>query len=161
MDSDLGQFGWFDLARFWSRVDVLDHDSCWLWRDAVTDQGYGRIKLLGKDRRAHRVAFYLSGGRCTAAAPLVLHSCDTPSCCNPLHLRAGTDAENGADKSERGRVPKHKGERNPAARLTDEQVATIRERFKGQRGQAAALAREFGCSPSNISYIVRGKSRTP
>lgn len=33
----------------------------------------------------------------------VLHSCDTPSCCNPMHLRLGDRSQNGKDIVERNR----------------------------------------------------------
>ena len=151
---------WDELARFWSRVDVGEVDDCWPWRNGtIGRRGYGVIKFKGKSWRAHRVAFLLSGGRLTEAKPLVLHSCDTPGCCNPFHLRAGDDADNGADKASRNRVPRLNGETNPAARLTDAQVAEIRTRYTGRRGELSALAREYGCHRTNVLAIVRGRSR--
>ena len=43
---------------------------------------------------------------------VVMHTCDNPACCNPLHLRLGTTADNVADKWAKGR-----GKGGRAARL--------------------------------------------
>ena len=55
-----------------------------------------------------------------------------------------------------------KGEQNHNARLTDEQVNEIRNRWQNaeqRRGLQTALAVEFGVSQTTISMIVRSKSR--
>lgn len=42
------------------------------------------------------------------------------------------------------------------AKLTDEQNAKIRGRYTGKRGEQAALAREYGVTPTQISRILKG-----
>jgi len=50
-----------------------------------------------------------------------------------------------------------RGEKHGRAKLTDENVAEIRERYTGGWGQQAQLAREYGVSQGLISQIVRGE----
>lgn len=52
------------------------------------------------------------------------------------------------------------GERNADAHLTDEQADDIIRRYQAGGVSQYALAQEFGVSQTNISQIVRGKTRT-
>lgn len=75
---------------------------CLLWTGPVNNKGYGTISRRdGGTRLVHRIVAQEHGrvweGRVT------LHSCDTPCCCNPDHLTAGTQADNIADCIEKGR----------------------------------------------------------
>lgn len=87
---------------FWARVDQSGDDDCWPWTAGTDRKGYGVLGYQGKTHRAHRLALILSGTEVPAGA-CVLHSCDNPPCCNPAHLRVGTNYENILDRSERGR----------------------------------------------------------
>ncbi len=84
-------------AAFWSRIDVhTEVDSCWRWLGAHRtdrDHQYGRVKLRGKNRTAHRVAYILVRGE-IGDGLLLDHLCRTPSCCNPWHLEPVTPREN-------------------------------------------------------------------
>lgn len=88
------------------QTHVVVQDGCWGW-SGTTAAGYPHIQALvgGKNRsvRAHRLSFVLHNGPLPDDAN-VLHSCDTPLCTNPTHLRAGTHAENMRDKIRRGRA---------------------------------------------------------
>ena len=91
--------------RFIARVALGAPVACWPWQGAVSSDGYGVVRLgRGRRRRlvyAHRLAYALAYG--PPGRRQVLHSCDTPACCNPLHLRAGTQADNMADMVAKGR----------------------------------------------------------
>jgi len=74
-------------------------DDCIEWEGAKTG-GYGVLKVEGKVRRAHRFAFFMHHGYWPKVCR---HTCDNPSCINVAHLLDGDQADNMADKSERGR----------------------------------------------------------
>jgi hypothetical protein len=63
----------------------------------------------------------------------------------------------------RSRMCSRSGEENPnVVRLTNDQVREIRSRWQSAekwRGLQTALANEFDVSQTNISLIVRSKSR--
>jgi hypothetical protein len=157
------------VARFWSKVDVKLNTECWLWRGARDPKDYGRFRNpdTGLTELAHRISYRLLHG---ALPPpeigIIRHSCDTPRCCNPFHLLAGTQADNMRDASERGRLvnvhPGHsamcaRGERAPNSTLTEDAVRSIRTRIAaGERPRN--LAREFGTSAQNISNITRRRT---
>lgn len=87
--------------RFWSKVKVGRPLQCWPWRGNRDNKGYGRLRVQRRYLKAHRLAWALFNERWPELH--VLHSCDNPWCCNPLHLREGTDADNMRDRDSRGR----------------------------------------------------------
>ena len=93
---------------------------------------------------------------------MVLHFCDNPPCINPEHLRVGTDAENVADRQARGRFVKghvYRGETNPGAKLSNQQVSDLRTRYAQGGIRQEALASEYGITQSYVSEIVLYKKR--
>ncbi len=137
--------------RFWARVKKGADDECWIWTATRARGGYGVFSVDNDRVLAHRWSYE----HATGPIPLgwcILHSCDVPACVNPAHLRAGTEAENVADKISRRR---HQyGEHHPNARLTFAQVGEIRASTESQ----ASLARRFGVSKNTINNIFRGRS---
>jgi hypothetical protein len=94
------------LRRFWGHVDVRSDGECWLWQSTIDKRGYGAFQIRsGKNVRAHRFAFEIATMAPIPEGMLALHSCDTPACVNPSHLRAGTQSENLRDCIARGRHP--------------------------------------------------------
>lgn len=80
-------------------------NGCIEWIGATNTVGYGRIKLPGPIyRQAHRVAYELAKGPIPEGMN-ILHECDNRRCCNPDHLRTGTQAENVQDAMHKGRMP--------------------------------------------------------
>lgn len=97
-----------DRARFWSKVDQAPGQgpggACWEWTASRYKAGYGRIRLNGIQCLTHRIAWMLASGRPVPEdAPNILHSCHNPPCCNPAHLRPGTDQDNAIDRESAGR----------------------------------------------------------
>lgn len=139
--------------RFWPKVDKRGSDECWPWRGAKSKSGYGIVRVGGKRRRVHRLAYAFVNGPIPEGMH-VLHRCDNPPCCNPNHLFLGTHAENMADMAKKGRQRGPKGENHHKAKLTTADVRTIREWYPAgwtQRNLAAA----FGVSQTIIGRIVR------
>lgn len=142
-----------------ARVERRGPDECWPWPGA-TIKGYGYIQRRSPRRSwlVHRLAYLAAHG--DPGDLHVLHSCDNPRCCNPAHLRLGTNADNVRDRADRrrGREHQQRGETNPNAKLTDAQVAEIRAAYAAGERQVA-LAERFGIKQPQVSRIVRGVSR--
>lgn len=129
-------------------------DGCWVWLGHTEPFGHG----IYARQKTHRLAWEYANGPIPDGL-CVCHRCDVPSCINPDHLFLGTRADNIADMDAKGRRITMRGEQSGSAKLTAEQVAEIRRRYRaGARGIGVALAREYGVGKSAISAIVRGKS---
>lgn len=76
---------------------------CLEWRGNRDPDGYGLVKVEGKNMRAHRRMFELWHNVKLKRDEVVMHVCDNPPCFNPLHLRRGSHAENMADMDAKGR----------------------------------------------------------
>lgn len=151
--------------RFWSKVGTREADECWPWTAGLDPRGYGRFFVPGRSRGnnrvgAHRIAYELAKGEIPAGLH-VLHSCDNRRCCNPAHLRVGTNLDNVADRAarKRGREHRQSGEANANAKLTDAQVEEIRRAATGARGEQTALARKYGVKQAQIWRILNGVQR--
>lgn len=136
-------------ATFFSNCRLAE-SGCWLWTGAKTDGGYG---TMGRKWLAHRLSHYLFKGPIPKGLH-VLHSCDTPACVNPAHLRAGTRKENMADCVARGRFRKSTGSFNNLAKLTDADVVDIRNSTLS----AKVLSKKYGIDRTNVHQIVTGKT---
>jgi hypothetical protein len=159
--SDKSTIEWTDALRrrFWFYVQKSS--GCWLWTAGTFGGRYGQFRAGKQKVRAHRAAWLLAGK--TIPAGLILcHRCDNAKCVRTSHLFLGTDADNARDRDLKGRTSKRPttrlpGELNPAARLTEQQVAEIRRRNVGGESQRT-LAAAFNISQSQVGNIVRGKS---
>lgn len=116
--------------------------------------GYGRSRFDGKTTGSHRKAYCIAHNlKLSDIAGLVVrHSCDNPRCINPEHLLLGTSSDNMQDRNKGAR--NLLGSRNPAARLTPEDVHSIREAYAGGETQIS-IARRFGTSQGYISNIIK------
>lgn len=142
-----------DEEGFWRKVGHGAPRDCWFWKGKVDRDGYGRHFMGGKWHLAHRVAYRLTRGD---TPPVVIHSCDNPSCCNPRHLRGGTQQENMEDRQRKGRQPK--GSKNGRAKLNEEAVAQIKQLLQDELLSQAEIARRFGISKYVIYDINVGKT---
>ena len=137
--------------RFWAKV--LRTDGCWLWQATKSATGYGSFRIDGRSWSAHRIAWELTNGPIPEGAGYhgicVLHHCDVRACVNPDHLFLGTNAENAADRTNKGRTAR--GDRNGNVSLTDEQVLSIRSDSRLQY----EIATEYGICQTNVSAIHR------
>lgn len=158
--------------RFESLIDRSGgENACHEWQGGRDKDGYGKFKIIGQTVRSHRVAFFLAHGRWPE--PCCCHHCDNPSCCNDKHLFEGTDADNISDRDAKGRQAKgetsgrrmhperyvgiHRGEKNPGAKLTEQDVRDIVANRLLCRVSNAEIARQRGLSPATVDNIMNGK----
>ena len=131
---------------------IIDDNGCWLWQGALGHNGYGLGYHAGSKSRMHRVSYEVF------VAPIpeglyVLHSCDVRRCCNPDHLRVGTQKENMADMMGRGR--NMNGERRIRS-LTNEHVLEIKALIDAGERQVD-IAKKYGVHKTMISHIKAGR----
>lgn len=145
------------VRRFAKKVEE-QANGCWTWTGCRVPRGYGQFyPTTGRMVYAHRFAWMLFGG----AIPnkkLVLHHCDSPPCVCPQHLFIGSHKDNLMDAFAKGRHRPpitERGERHPSAKLSDEDVARIRDRLQLGHRQVD-IAADFGVTQTRISQIKRG-----
>jgi hypothetical protein len=78
-----------------------------MWTGSFDSRGYGQFWFDGTVKRAHRVAFELEKGEIPPGL-CVLHCCDVPLCCNPEHMRLGSQRDNMQDRYDKGRIRVYK-----------------------------------------------------
>lgn len=149
--------------RLWSKIDKRGPDECWNWTARPGPAGYGHVGTGGRGGRmmlAHRAVWEEIHGPIPKDGSwhgrVILHTCDNRLCCNPAHLRMGTQADNVKDMDKKGRrvSTPHLGEDHGMAKLTDDQVREIRASTLSHR----ELGRRFGVTHTMVGYIKRRQS---
>lgn len=140
------------IERFWATVRRGRPGECWEWRASKTTNGYGRLRVGGRQQQAHRVAFFLTNGRWPT--PCCCHSCDNRACCNPAHLWEGTNAENTKDAVRKGRMAH--GSRSPRATLNEWNVIGVMA-MSLMGATRKTIAAQFNIDPSGVYRILNRK----
>ena len=128
---------------------------CRLWIRHCVRGGYGQVSYRGKQVLAHRLSYEISVGPVPEGL-CVIHSCHTPACINPDHLRVGTHQDNSDDMVRAGRSAS--GEKHGRTKLTFEKVQDIRQKYNSGDYTLSVLSSLFGVSKTHVSYIIRGKT---
>lgn len=143
--------------RFLEKVNMLGESDCWNWEGACYSNGYGQIAIaLGakckrKNLLAHRVSYTLYCGEIPDGM-VICHTCDNPRCVNPNHLFLGTQQENLADMTSKGRrkYPVDFGGSNRI--LNEDSVLEIL--LSGDT--SASLSRKYGVTDAAIRAVRNG-----
>lgn len=148
--------------RLWSWIDRRGPDECWPWLMKSRQSGYGFI-TPGKSRTkllSHRAVWEVVHGPIPTGTgyhgTVVMHLCDNRLCCNPAHLKLGTQADNVKDMRDKGRnidLPPVRGTDHPRAKITPEIVRAIRDRSKS----AKELAALYGVGKATIDNVRLGR----
>jgi len=132
-------------------------DGCWLWTGCTFSNGYGRVRIeRNRTVVAHRLSWEFANGPIPDGM-CACHRCDVRACVNPLHLFLGTDADNVHDCMDKGRRADLSGSKHPMAKLSEADIAIIRERRKAGE-QLKQIAPDFGVTRQMICNITIGKN---
>ena len=91
--------------RFWSKVEILSFDDCWLWTGGKTNR-YGILsvhpgeKNQKRRKTAHALSWIMSFGDIPNDIH-VGHKCSNRSCVNPKHLYLTSHKENMRERTYR------------------------------------------------------------
>lgn len=143
------------IERVLALVEYDTNGGCWLWAGRLYGKGrqnYPAITSRGRVVRVHR---WMLEQHLAHPLPDNLHAChrcNVKECVNPLHLYAGTDADNMRDLRATGKLK----DRIPSrAKLTVPQVIQI---YTAERADVPALVAKFGISDHSAKEIRQGVS---
>jgi hypothetical protein len=143
------------VKRILSRIE--HRGTCWIYTGSSSGDGYGVIGIGRKSFRVHRIMFERFV-RSLVDGELVCHKCDTPLCCNPDHLFAGSQKDNAIDRERKGRGNKLSGESHPNSKVSLAQKDEIISRRKGGE-TLISIAKDYGISFQHVSLICKRESR--
>lgn len=157
-----------DYRRFMSKIDARSENECWYWRAGKVN-GYGVFRVKGKYTfKSNQLVIAFSTGNYERET-LALHSRDcttnalrdfndgsvSRSCCNPRHIRIGTNKENSEDTMKTGMAKGLFTEGQPGyitnRKLSDQDIQSIRRDKRPQ----SEIARGYGVNQSTVSRIKR------
>lgn len=128
-------------------------------RQRATGHGHRTVSLFNGHCQVnlyvHRLVLETFVGPCPAGR-CACHFNDIPWDNRLENLRWDTQKANMADLKRNGHRQDQSGSRGPNAKLTDEQVQTIRLKYR-QGSTQKDLASEFGTAQQNISKIVKNQ----
>lgn len=116
--------------------------------------GYAEMRFNNKRGKIgiHRYIFELYNDL-IHKGNVVRHMCHNPSCCNPNHLKQGTNKENSNDMVLAGRSLEQHGSKNNCAILSEDEVYEIKKLYK-EGIRPVDLVNIFGRNRSTINNII-------
>ena len=131
---------------------------CWEWTGQKDYKGYGRrVFYQGRRKRKEvvsRISYQLWKGE-IPKGKYVCHTCDNPSCFNPVHLWIGSLQDNHKDMMEKKRYAK--GEMLPQTKITERDVKEIRKRKKSGES-LKSIQKDYNLHYQTIWSISVGKT---
>lgn len=92
-----------EVAEFYkeNKIEIDPITGCWKFLGSPTGQGYGRVRINGREWGLHRLFYTVYKGE-IPNDKIVMHTCDNKLCCNPEHLILGTQHDNVLDAVKKG-----------------------------------------------------------
>jgi hypothetical protein len=140
--------------KFFDDRSIVNKDTgCIEWSRATSFIGYGVVKHKQKQWQAHRFSWTFHFGK-IPNGKIICHKCDNRKCINPDHLFIGVHKDNSQDMISKGRNVPARGERSGTAKLTNEQIALIKNDTRPQK----LIAKTHNICQANVSLIKSGKT---
>lgn len=143
--------------RFWKKV--RKSDGCWEWTGGRHVDGHGQWRpsgrMNGPSVYTHRYAYEITHGPIPEGLK-VCHRCDNPACVRPEHLFLGTQRDNLADMTQKGRRSRWTGRR----KIRPHQVPVIKWLI-ASGFSTRAIAEAYGVDGKTIWAIGAGRSWKP
>jgi len=149
----------------------MPRGTCLAWVRGNHKRGYGQMKVNGRTRSIHRLAWELARGPIPLGL-FVCHRCDNPPCFRLSHLFLGTHQDNMKDMRKKNRQalgdkngsvthPQRRpyGVRHGRAKVAEKDVLDIRAQYAGG-ARLKILAARYNVSPSTILSIAHGMTWT-
>lgn len=150
-----------DLIRIRKHIKINKITGCWEYIGAPDKNGYHKFTINRNGKqiqiKAHRAAIEMATGILVPKDKCVCHKCDNPPCCNPNHLKVGSNQDNYNDMRNNGRDKKAKGEQAGNARYNWKIINKIRELDNTGKYTQQQLADKFDTIQSYISQIILNK----
>lgn len=74
--------------RWLNKVEeLLDDNSCWLWKGSVSSQGYGQMCINKKQVLTHQIGWKLAGNDSPPKGSALRNQCGNVLCVNPQHWK--------------------------------------------------------------------------
>lgn len=143
------------IERIMAKIEK--QGDCWIFKGCKTRDGYGVIGVGRKQKRVHRLMYERFVGP-IHDDKLVCHTCDTPLCCNPDHLFAGSNSDNMKDREAKGRANMPRGASHWNYKLSDEDKAKIVE-LRNAGSKLTEIASQFGISFQHASLVYKTQTR--
>jgi hypothetical protein len=138
-------------AGIYERIDMRGLEECWPYLGHIDKDGYGKfwVRKYNQLWPAHRYVWHIfHPGQ--PIADLVLHWCNNPACCNPAHLRDGSQSTNIQYMYDCDRG--FRGEDHHLAKLTEVGVRAIRK----DNRILSDIARDYDVSSYAIWAVKKG-----
>ena len=133
------------------KYNILENE-CWeCTSHCLSDQGYVKITIKGKQTYGHRYMYEQKYGK--PNSEVLRHICDNRWCINPDHLIEGTHNDNVQDRVNRNRSAK--GIKNGRAKLTEKDVIDI---YNNNNIPKMHLAKKYNVDPKVIRDIKQKKT---
>jgi hypothetical protein len=119
--------------------------------------GYGRLRVDGENRLAHRISYELFVGKIPDGL-LCLHRCDVRPCVEPSHLFLGSAQDNSNDMVMKGRHVTPIGEMHGRVILTEREASEIKFLVLEGHLSQHEIAEMYSVSRGAVTNIKQGRT---
>jgi hypothetical protein len=138
-----------------AHCQIQEDTGCWIWQEGTDKDGYPKLYIDGRHWRGNRAMLMATTG---ALGEHAMHSCDTPPCVAPHHLRWGDGSENSLDAFAKGRRVSQarpmRGAANGRSKLSDEDRREIVRRSAAGES-SRRLASFYGVNRTTVQAVLR------